>query len=87
MRLPIAIALFFIAAVPSTAAAALPCTATIDAADVTAKPGPPLRFGIGPLVQAGQAGGGPAVAVPEQPRRTHAALARLKPDGRPSCCA
>ena len=43
----------------------------------------PLRFGIGPLVQAGQAGGGPAQAVPEQPRRTDAALARLRAPGKP----
>ena len=43
----------------------------------------PLRFGIGPLVQAGQAGGGPANAVPEQPQRTDAALARLRAPGRP----
>jgi len=43
----------------------------------------PLRFGIGPLPQAGQAGGGPAQAVPEQPRETAAALARLRKPGRP----
>jgi hypothetical protein len=43
----------------------------------------PLRFGVGPLVQAGQAGGGPASAVPEQPERTDAALARLRAPGRP----
>ena len=43
----------------------------------------PLRFGIGPLVQAGQAGGGPAHAVPEQPARTDAALASLRKPGRP----
>jgi hypothetical protein len=34
-------------------------------------------------VQAGQAGGGPATAVPERPRATHAALARLRAPGRP----
>jgi hypothetical protein len=43
----------------------------------------PLRFGIGPLPQAGQAGGGPAHAVREQPARTYAALARLRKPGRP----
>jgi hypothetical protein len=43
----------------------------------------PLRFGIGPLPQAGQAGGGAAHAVPEQPRRTDAALAKLRAPGRP----
>ncbi len=44
---------------------------------------PPLRFGIGPLVQAGQAGGAAAPAIPEKPARTHAALARLRRPGRP----
>src|SRR3954451_24682032 len=43
----------------------------------------PLRFGIGPLPQAGQASGGPATALPEQPARTDAALARLRAPGRP----
>jgi len=43
----------------------------------------PLRFGIGPLPQAGQASGGPATALPEQPVRTDAALARLRAPGRP----
>jgi hypothetical protein len=43
----------------------------------------PLRFGIGPLPQAGQASGGPAAALPERPARTDAALARLRPPGRP----
>jgi hypothetical protein len=85
VKLPATVALSLIAAVlPATAVAAPPCTATIDADTVRARPGaPPLRFGIGPLVQAGQAGGGPAVAVPERPRRTHAALARLKPPDGP----
>jgi len=64
-------------------ASALPCTADLHAAQVDPKPGPPLRFGIGPLVQAGQAGGGPAPAVPEQAARTHAALDRLRVPGRP----
>jgi hypothetical protein len=44
---------------------------------------PPLRFGIGPLVQAGQAGTGPAPAVPERPAATHEALAALRAPGRP----
>ena len=64
-------------------ASALPCTAGVTARQVEAKPGPALRFGIGPLVQAGQIGGAPAVAVPERPARTHAALARLRPPGGP----
>jgi hypothetical protein len=53
------------------------------AAPAAASAQEPLRFGVGPLVQAGQAGGGPAAAVPEQPARTHAALARLRTPGRP----
>ena len=69
-------------ALPASAHAR-PCTAELRAGQVEAKTGPPLRFGIGPLVQAGQAGGGPATAVPERPDRTHAALARLRAPGRP----
>jgi hypothetical protein len=67
---------------PASAAAA-PCTANVDADRFEQRPAPPLRFGIGPLVQAGQAGGGPAPAVPERPARTHAALAQLRAPGRP----
>ena len=63
--------------------ALLPCSAAIDADRIDPRPAPPLRFGVGPLVQAGQAGGGPATAVPEQQRRTHRALARLRAPGRP----
>jgi hypothetical protein len=65
------------------AVSAQPCTAEVRADRFETRPGPPLRFGIGPLVQAGQAGGGPAPAVPEQQGRTHAALARLRAPGRP----
>ena len=69
-------------AIPALANAR-PCTAQLHADAVEPQPGPPLRFGIGPLVQAGQAGGGPAPALPEQARRTHAALDRLRAPGRP----
>src|ERR687888_2415314 len=55
------------------------CVGDTDADSVPRKPGPRLRFGIGPLVQAGQIGPTPAAAVPEQPERTHEALAQLKP--------
>ncbi len=72
----------FLLALPA-GASALPCTAEVTARQVEAKPGPALRFGVGPLVQAGQIGGAPAAAVPEQPARTHAALARLRPPGGP----
>jgi hypothetical protein len=74
--------LVFLLVLPA-GASALPCTADVTARQVKAKPGPALRFGIGPLVQAGQSGGGPAPAVPERPARTHAALARLRPPGGP----
>src|SRR3954468_3717915 len=50
---------------------------------VPQKPGPRLRFGIGPLVQAGQIGPVPATAVPEDPGKTHEALAQLRPPAGP----
>jgi hypothetical protein len=59
------------------------CTGDTEADAVQQKPGPRLRFGITPLVQAGQIGPAPADAVPEQPERTHAALALLRPAGAP----
>jgi len=46
-------------------------------------PAPRLRFGIGPLVQAGQIGANPSPALPERPAATHAALDRLRKPGRP----
>ena len=64
-------------------AAGQSCTGEIDAAGVPVKAGKGLRFGIGPLVQAGQIGPAPSPAEPEQPERTHSALARLRPPGRP----
>jgi hypothetical protein len=59
------------------------CSADTDASTVPQKPGPRLRFGIGPLPTAGQIGGAPAPAVPEQPDRTHALLDRLRPANAP----
>jgi hypothetical protein len=59
------------------------CVGDTDADSVPRKPGPRLRFGIGPLVQAGQIGPTPATPVPEQPARTHEALAQLRPPHRP----
>jgi hypothetical protein len=67
----------------ATPAAAQSCIGEIDAAGVPQKAGKGLRFGIGPLVQAGQIGPAPSPALPEQPDRTHSALARLRPPGRP----
>lgn len=57
------------------------CTGDVSADSVARKPGPAMRFGIGPLVQAGQIGPLPAAALPEQPERTDAALDRLRPAG------
>jgi hypothetical protein len=72
-------------AVPASAAAQSDqaCTGDTDADAVQRKPGPRLRFGIGPLVQAGQIGATPATPVPERPARTHEALAQLRPPGGP----
>ena len=61
-----------------------PCFGEIEADDVAQKPADQrLRFGITPLVQAGQVGPTPADAVPEDRDETHRALARLRPDGGP----
>jgi hypothetical protein len=59
------------------------CTRDLHAGDLRPEPGPRLRFGIGPLVQAGQIGPNPSPAVPERRPRTHEALARLRRPGRP----
>ena len=70
------------AAVPARAADDYPvCTGDTSAAGVPQKPGPALRFGITPRVQAGQVGPMPAAAKPEDPAKTLAALARLRPQG------
>jgi hypothetical protein len=70
--------------VASPAAQAQQCTQELSATAVAKKAAKKkLRFGIGPLVQAGQAGGGPAPAVPERPRETERALVQLKTPGRP----
>jgi hypothetical protein len=79
-RLP-AVTLFLLLAVPAPAGAR--CVRDLHAADLRPEPGPRLRFGIGPLVQAGQIGPTPSPAVPERPAATHAALARLRKPGRP----
>ena len=61
------------------AAAQAPCTGDLGAEGVPVRPGDQLRFGIGPLVQAGQIGPLAAPAVAEQPARTDAALDALRP--------
>ena len=70
---------------PGAAAQSDPaCVGDTDAVNVEQKPGAPLlRFGIGPLVQAGQIGPTPADAIPEEPQRTDDALRRLRPEGGP----
>ncbi|MGI8804599.1 MAG: hypothetical protein ACR2IN_02700 [Thermoleophilaceae bacterium] len=59
------------------------CVGDTEADDVAQRPGPLLRYGITPGVQAGQVGGVPAEAVPDQPPRTLAALDRLRPERAP----
>ena len=59
------------------------CVGDTESDAVPQKPGPRLRFGITPLAQAGQIGPVPADALPEQPERTHSALAELRPPGAP----
>jgi hypothetical protein len=59
------------------------CVGDTESDAVPQKPGPRLRFGITPLAQAGQIGPVPADALPEQPERTHSALAELRPPGGP----
>jgi hypothetical protein len=74
-----------LASAPGAAAQSGPpaCVGDTEADAVPRRPGPRLRFGITPLVQAGQIGAQPAPAVPEQPARTNAALALLRPAGAP----
>ena len=67
-------------AIPSPAAA---CVRDVETEDLRPRAAPPLVFGVGPLVQAGQVAAVPAPAVPERRARTHAALQRLRPPGRP----
>jgi hypothetical protein len=68
-------------ALPLPSAAA--CVRDSQAANGGPRTAPPLRFGIGPLVQAGQVGALREPAVPERQARTHAALDRLRVPGRP----
>jgi hypothetical protein len=66
-----------------SAPAVAQCVRDVRARDLRPEPAAPLRFGIGPLVQAGQIGANPSPAVPERAARTHEALARLRKPGRP----
>jgi hypothetical protein len=83
MRSLATLTVLLVLAAVAQSADARSCVADLEADDVPRRPAPPLRFGIGPLVQAGQVGGMPSPAVPEIPERTHAALARLRKPGRP----
>jgi len=77
----VAVAAFGVTLCPAPAAAQgeASCVGEVEADTVEQRPGPLMRFGIGPLVQAGQIGPLPSPAVAEQPERTHSALARLRP--------
>ncbi|MFL5868695.1 MAG: hypothetical protein ACJ766_16460 [Thermoleophilaceae bacterium] len=80
MRVMLVVALAVLVAAPvARAQSDSGCVGDTDASSVPMKPGPRLRFGIGPLVQAGQVGPAPATAKPEQPARTDAALSQLRP--------
>jgi hypothetical protein len=59
------------------------CTGETSAAGIQQKPGPALRVGITPRVQAGQFGTPAAEAKPEDVPRTMAALEKLRPPGGP----
>lgn len=68
------------ASAPSARAAEPPgCVGEPPGAHPPRRPGPRLRFGISPGVQTGQFGPIPASAKPDVPRRTIAALHRLRP--------
>jgi hypothetical protein len=78
--LGLAVVLAALAAAP--ASAQLPggaCVGETEAAAVEQKPGPPVRYGVVPGVQAGQSGAAPAEAVPEDPTKTDRALELLRP--------
>src|SRR4051794_28641556 len=87
MRLSILVAIFLtIGSWPAAAQAAddYPiCSGDLSAAGVPQKPGPALRVGITPRVQAGQFGAPAAAAKPEDQPKTLAALARLRPAAGP----
>jgi hypothetical protein len=59
------------------------CSGQTSAAGVAQKPGPALRVGITPRVEAGQFVTGGAAAKPEDPAKTMAALGRLRPPDAP----
>jgi hypothetical protein len=59
------------------------CSGDLSAAGVQQKPGPALRVGITPRVEAGQFVTGGAAAKPEDPAKTLAALDRLRPPNAP----
>ena len=83
MRRPLALASLIALLVPAAARAQddYPvCSGDTSAAGVEQKPTSSLlRYGITPRVQAGQVGPAPAAAKPEDPPKTMAALARLRP--------
>ncbi|MEA2483250.1 MAG: hypothetical protein QOC55_1197 [Thermoleophilaceae bacterium] len=86
MRRAATLVVLALCALPATAAAAddyPACTGETSAANVQPKGGTALRVGITPRVQAGQFGTPAAAAKPEDPAKSLAALARLRPPGGP----
>ena len=70
------------AAAPAAAQPSNVCLGDVTAEGVEKRPGPPVRWGITPAGEAGALG--PMVpAVPDDPPKTMAALARLRPPGAP----
>ncbi|MGI8585144.1 MAG: hypothetical protein ACR2KY_01930, partial [Thermoleophilaceae bacterium] len=68
---------------PAPAQSSGGCVGDTEADAVPQRPDPLLRYGITPGVQAGQIGGVPAKAVPDQPPQTLVAFGRLRPERAP----
>jgi hypothetical protein len=81
----VCLALAAVALLPAGGDAQLPgggggsCFGELDSSAVPEKPGPRVRYGIVPGVEAGQSGAAPAEAKPEDRGKTMAALELLRP--------
>ncbi|MEA2448746.1 MAG: hypothetical protein QOG63_678 [Thermoleophilaceae bacterium] len=78
------LAVVLVALLPAGGSAQLPgggdaCTGELDASAVPQKPGPRVRYGVVPGVEAGQSGAAPAQAKPEDRAKTIRALELLRP--------